>query len=145
MISGASSELILVGVKKDYVRPIMEQTINSPQSKRSAMWRGAKMRCPNCDKAPLFRAYLKPVEKCANCKENWGDVRADDGPAWLTILIVGHLLAPIFHPIAFNPNLSPWTAGLILAAVGALLSLIVLPRAKGAMMGLIWKTGAPTS
>ncbi len=124
---------------------VTETIFHKPKLKRVALWRGAKCRCPKCGQGKLFRAYLKPVDHCSVCGENWGEVRADDGPAWLTMLIVGHLLAPIFHPIAFSDNFSAWTAGFILAAIGAVLSLIILPRAKGAFMGFIWMTGAPTS
>ena len=118
---------------------------HKPKRKRDAMWRGAQGRCPNCADGRLFRAYLKPVEHCDVCHENWGEVRADDGPAWLTILIVGHLLVPFFHVVGFNNDLPDWAPGLILAAIGTVLSLIILPRAKGAFMALIWMTGAPTS
>ena len=109
------------------------------------MLRGARGACPNCNDARLFRAYLKPVDHCASCGQAWAEVRADDVPAWATILIVGHLLVPFFHVIGFNNDLPGWAPGLILAAISIVLSLIILPRVKGACMGLIWVTGAPTS
>ena len=49
---------------------------------------------PALRRGDLFKSYLKQVEACPACGEAWSEVRADDGPAWLTILIVGHLLAP---------------------------------------------------
>lgn len=115
------------------------------RNKKQAMINGIKGVCPRCGKAPLFRAYLKPVSACAHCQKNWEDVRADDGPAWATIIITGHLLAPLFHFLAFKAALPGWAPGLILVSVGIALSLIILPRTKGAFMGLIWAGDMPTS
>ena len=56
----------------------------------SAVLRGLRGRCPHCGQGHLFRAYLKPVDACSVCHEPLKHIRADDGPAWLTILIVGH-------------------------------------------------------
>ena len=122
----------------------------SPSGKQArrkwpAMRRGLRLRCPNCNHAPLFRAYLKPVEYCAACGENWGAVRADDGPAWATMLVVGHLLAPFFHPLIFKSGLPGWAPALILCALAVILSLLLLPRMKGMFIGLLWATRAPTS
>lgn len=109
------------------------------------MWRGLKMRCPKCDDAPLFKSYLKPVQTCASCGQNWEKIRADDGPAWATMLVVLHLIAPLFHFIGFKSNLPGWASTLILCVLATGLCLAILPRMKGLFIGLIWVTGAPTS
>lgn len=113
--------------------------------KRTAMMRGFKGRCPKCNQAPLFRAYLKPVTHCAHCEMEWSEVRADDGPAWATMLVVGHLLAPFFHFVIFNKSLPDWAPTVILGLAATILCLILLPRMKGLFIGLVWLTGAPTS
>lgn len=115
------------------------------QKKWPAMQRGLRMRCPKCGDAPLFHAYLKQVEHCGSCGENWGEVRADDGPAWATMLVVGHLLAPFFYYIIFKANLPSWAPALILCALAIVMSLWLLPRMKGLFIGLLWVTQAPTS
>jgi len=115
------------------------------REKKLVLWRGLKMRCPKCDRAPLFKAYLKPVDHCSACNENWEKVRADDGPAWATMLIVLHLLAPLFHFIGFKSQLPGWASTLILCLLGTGLCLAILPRMKGLFIGIIWMTGAPTS
>ncbi len=43
----------------------------------------------------MLRGYLKVRENCPVCGEALHHHRADDGPAYLTILIVGHLMAPL--------------------------------------------------
>lgn len=113
--------------------------------KRTAMIRGFKGRCPKCNQAPLFRAYLKPVNHCTHCEMEWSEVRADDGPAWATMLVVGHLLAPFFHFLIFNERLPAWAPTTILCSLAIIMSLYFLPKMKGLFMGLVWVTGAPTS
>lgn len=114
-------------------------------SKRTAAVRGLKLRCPNCESAPLFQAYLKPAESCAHCGADWSKVRADDGPAWATMLVVLHMLAPLFHYLTFKSGLPSNAPVLILSILAVALCLILLPRMKGLFIGLIWATGAPTS
>ena len=103
------------------------------------------MKCPKCARAKLFRAYLKPVEQCPSCHQNWEKVRADDGPAWATMLVVLHLLAPLFHFVGFKSDLPGWTVTPILCIFGLGLSLAILPRMKGLFIAILWITDAPTS
>ena len=97
--------------------------------------------CPHCGKGHFFKSYLKQVDKCDVCGEDFGHIRADDGPAWLTILIVGHLLAPlllVFVPDSLWPD---WVSMLVWPMVALLLALLVLPRAKALFIGIIWRSG----
>src|SRR5215471_19038904 len=55
----------------------------SPRDARTALLRGFKCRCPNCGQGKLFRAYLKVVDRCAVCGEDYSHQRADDAPAEL--------------------------------------------------------------
>ena len=58
------------------------------------------IKCPKCGTGPMLRSYLKVNDHCPVCREDLSHHRADDGPAYLTILIVGHLMAPLLH-VAF--------------------------------------------
>ena len=51
--------------------------------------RGLRQCCPACGRGKLFRTYLKQVDTCEVCGAPLGDIRADDGPAWLTVLTLG--------------------------------------------------------
>ena len=53
-----------------------------------ALRRGWSCRCPNCGTGRLLQSYLKVNDHCAACGEDFSHQRADDGPAYLTILIV---------------------------------------------------------
>lgn len=58
---------------------------------KQAMLRGAMRHCPACGKGRLFDGYLTVRDCCAECGEDLSHQRADDGPAYLTILLVSHL------------------------------------------------------
>lgn len=90
-------------------------------------------------------SYLKQVEYCEVCGEKWSDVRADDGPAWLTILVVGHLLAPIVLPVALEDRLPIWLVLVLLSGIAVSLCLLLLPRSKGLFIALIWALRANQS
>ena len=62
-----------------------------------ALRKGFCRTCPNCGRGPILKSYLKVRETCPVCCEDLSHHRADDGPAYLTILIVGHLMAPLLH------------------------------------------------
>ena len=107
----------------------------------TAMKRGFLGRCPNCGKGRLFQSYLKVEEDCGVCGHHLKAYPADDGPAYFTILIVGHLvIAPIlFFPFVWKA--SPWITVPLLLGFVATVTLALLPRVKGAVIGALWFTG----
>jgi uncharacterized protein (DUF983 family) len=109
-----------------------------PRPFLSGLKRGLRQRCPDCGQGRLYRAYLKVEPTCEACGHDLTAYRADDGPAYFTILLVGHLLiAPllIFH---FIWEASPWLVvpGAVIGLTA--LILILLPRVKGAFVGALW-------
>jgi len=105
---------------------------------KQALLRGWRRKCPNCGAGPMLRGYLTVREACPVCSEDLHHQRADDGPAYLTILIVGHLLAPalMFVYSTWRPEPLTLAVGFTIGTVG--LSLYLLPRLKGAMVALQW-------
>ncbi|MCA0271382.1 MAG: DUF983 domain-containing protein [Proteobacteria bacterium] len=105
---------------------------------KPAALRGWRRRCPACGEGKLFDGYLKVRDRCQSCGEDLTHARADDGPAYLTILIVGHLMAPLimWAFVAWRPDpvvlASVFSVGCIAA------SLYLLPRLKGAIVGYQW-------
>jgi uncharacterized protein (DUF983 family) len=112
--------------------------VETTRATRPALLRGWRRRCPNCGQGPILKGYLKLRESCPVCGQDLTHARADDGPAYLTILIVGHLMAPALHFAFVKLRPDP----LILAtsfSIGCVaLSLYLLPRLKGAIVGLQW-------
>jgi uncharacterized protein (DUF983 family) len=108
--------------------------------------RGMRGRCPRCGRGALFRSYLALSEACSACGEVLGDIRADDGPAWATILLVGHLTVPFFL-FAVRADAPTWLIfGLMVPATIALTG-VLLPRLKGVFAALLWsfnlRSGGP--
>lgn len=103
-----------------------------------AMARGALGRCPACNRGALFAGYLKVRDQCPHCGEALYHQRADDGPAYLTIVLVSHLGAPLLLWVFMAYRPSPMTM-LASFGIGAIvLSLALLPRIKGAWVGFQW-------
>lgn len=105
---------------------------------RRSMWRGYRGKCPNCGSGPLLRSYLKVRDHCPVCREDLSHQRADDGPAYLTILIVGHLMAPLLHIVFVTWRPEPLVLFTIFAVGCLTLSLYLLPRLKGAIVAIQW-------
>lgn len=103
-----------------------------------AMRRGAVGRCPACGERGLFQSYLKVSDACPGCNEALHHQRADDGPAYVTILVVSHILTPILLAlyVAWRPSVTSLLVGFLTAAV--VMSLAMLPMVKGAFVGLQW-------
>ena len=100
--------------------------------------RGLAHRCPCCGQGRLFGRYLKVQPNCARCGHELARYPADDGPAYLTIVLVGHLIiAPLLlFPIIWEaPPI--YTVPISLVAL-AVVTLALLPRVKGGWIGLMY-------
>lgn len=103
-----------------------------------AIRRGLLGRCPNCGEGKILEGYLKVRAACPVCGEDLHHHRADDGPAYLTILIVGHLMAPMIL-LAFNVwRPDPLVLALTFSVACVALSLTLLPRLKGMIVAIQW-------
>ena len=71
--------------------------------------------------------------------------RTDDAPAYFTILIVGHMIVPMVLVIekSFAPPL--WLQTMVWVPLTLALVLLILPRIKGAMIGVQWATRSADS
>jgi uncharacterized protein (DUF983 family) len=102
---------------------------NRPVSLTEAMWRGFKSRCPSCGDGRLFGRFLKVADRCPACGEVLSHHRADDFPAYLVIVIVGHFLVPAALIVEVNYDPPLWLDALIWQPV------------KGAIVGMQWQMG----
>ena len=104
----------------------------------AALKRGFRGRCPRCGEGKLFRAYLKVADDCSSCGLDFSPHRADDLPAYLVIIIVGHLVVPT--ALMVETELSPpvWLQLSIYLPLTLVLSLLLLQPVKGAVVGLQW-------
>ena len=105
---------------------------------KPALLRGWRRRCPNCGTGPMLKSYLKVRESCPVCDEDLTPARADDGPAYLTILLVGHILAPTVHIAYSRFDPDPMVLMTVLSVGTVALSLYLLPRLKGFIVAFQW-------
>ena len=104
-----------------------------------AIRRGLVGRCPACGRGRLFRAYLKIAPTCKVCGEDLSHARADDAPAYLTMLVVCHVVgAGVLMSDNIAPQMSLLLDALLWLAVTVAVSLLLLPRMKGAVVGQQW-------
>lgn len=112
--------------------------INTASPLLTGLKRGLLHRCPNCGDGHLYTRYLKVDPECEACGHELGSYPADDGPAYFTILLVGHLFVA---PLLFFRWI--WEAPPLLVAPMTLiplacLTLLLLPRVKGGVIGALW-------
>ena len=74
----------------------------------TAMKRGFRCRCPRCGEGKLFRAFLKTADNCSVCGLDFSPHRADDLPAYLVIVVVGHIVVPAVLWIETNYAPAVW-------------------------------------
>lgn len=102
------------------------------------MWRGFRCKCPACGRAPLFGRFMKVASRCGNCGEELHHHRADDAPPYFTIFIVGHIVIPLVLVVerAWAPSLI--VHAILWTALTLALAFALMPRVKGAVVGLQW-------
>jgi uncharacterized protein (DUF983 family) len=107
----------------------------------TALWRGLRGRCPKCGEGHLFRKFVKVANACDHCGEPFYHHRADDFPAYLVIILVGHLVVPLamYVEVVYSPaywiQVAVWLPLILALAVG------LLQPVKGAVVALQWQVG----
>ena len=106
-----------------------------------AMWRGFRGKCPNCGEGHMFGRFLKVADSCDHCGEELVHQRADDFPAYLVMVVVGHLVVPAILAVetAYAPPV--WLQLSVWLPVTLFASLALLQPTKGAIVGLQWQIG----
>lgn len=105
---------------------------------KPAILNGLRLKCPNCGKGRLLHSYLKVNDTCESCQQPLHHQRADDGPAYLTILLVGHVMGFALHIAWVNWRPEPWVLALTMSLIALVASLILLPRMKGLVVAYQW-------
>jgi uncharacterized protein (DUF983 family) len=104
-----------------------------------AMLRGVRLRCPNCGGGRLFRRkFLKVEDRCEMCREELHHHRADDAPPYFTILLVGHAILPPLMALELAAAPPVWVHLVLWLPLTVVLSVMLLPPVKGAIVGLQW-------
>jgi uncharacterized protein (DUF983 family) len=115
--------------------------VSAPAPLWSDLLRGLRGKCPSCGRGRLFRAFLKVADDCPACGEELHHHRADDFPAYLVILIVGHVLVPLVlwaevrYALSLATHMAIWIPATLLMTLG------LLQPVKGTIVALQWHAG----
>lgn len=112
-----------------------------PATFSQALLRGARGRCPRCGEGSLFRKWLKPRERCPVCALDLTPQRADDFPAYIAMIVTGHLMAPLIIMLSLDFELGPMAMLAIVVPLAVAMMLGMLQPAKGGVIATQWWFG----
>ena len=103
-----------------------------------SMLRGWRQNCPSCGEARLYGKYLKVNDTCPTCGTEIYHQRADDAPPYFVMTITAHVV--VGGILLLEQLYSPptWVQLAIWFPVVIIMSLWLLPRVKGALIGYQW-------
>lgn len=117
---------------------IFGQPAGDQRSLMQAMGRGFMGKCPHCGQGRLFGKFLKVADSCDACGEEYHHHRADDLPAYLVILVVGHIVVGAFMGMETMFALTTWQHLAIWVPITLVMTIGLLQPTKGAVVGLQW-------
>ena len=102
-----------------------------------AVARGFIGRCPSCGRGRLIAGYVRPVRRCGVCGEDLAAYQTADFAPYLVTFVVGLVFTPLVLALSAHAELGGWA---LAATLGAAVTsaLLLLPRMKGAAVGLLW-------
>ncbi len=103
-----------------------------------AILQGFLGNCPQCGTGKLFGRFVKTNDTCATCGNEFHHHRADDLPAYLVILIVGHIVVGAAMAVQMTTDLGMWWHLAIWIPIVILAAVFLLQPVKGAVIGLQW-------
>ena len=108
------------------------------RSAKLGVKRGLSLHCPNCGKGRLFKSFLKVQQHCEVCGNDNSIYPSDDAPPYLTLLLTGHVIVPLYMAIerTFAPPM--WLSASVWLPVTAIMSILLLPYMKGGVLGFCW-------
>ena len=108
---------------------------------KTDLWNGLRGKCPACGKGDMFRAFLKVADRCDACGEELHHQRADDFPAYLVIVIVGHLVVPLILHVEMVYEPAYWVHAVLWLPLTLALSLLLIQPIKGMVIAMQWRIG----
>lgn len=110
----------------------------SPRNVWQSIARGWREQCPSCGIGRMYGKYLKVNDTCPHCATELFHQRADDAPPYFVMTITAHIV--VGGIIILERLYSPptWVQLAIWMPTLVILSLLLLPRVKGALIGYQW-------
>lgn len=115
-----------------------EATARPERPLKEAIMNGLRSRCPHCGTGRLFWRFVKPVDHCEVCGEDLSHQRADDLPAYLDVVVVGHIVVGLFVMVEAVTTWPTWAHMALWTPLTLVLAILLLQPIKGAVIGLQW-------
>lgn len=112
-----------------------------PATFSQALLRGVRGHCPRCGEGGLFRKWLKPRDRCPVCTMDLTPQRADDFPAYISMIVTGHLMAPLIIALSVDYHLGVVAMFAILVPLAIAMMIGMLQPAKGGVIATQWWFG----
>ncbi len=116
--------------------------IYSPAPAERPTWpavrNGLSHKCPKCGEGGLYEKYLTLRTECPSCGEDLSHARADDGPAYLSILLTAKVMGTLQLVVYEQWQPEPWLLALTFCIGVTVMALALLPRFKGMIVGIQW-------
>lgn len=109
-----------------------------PRNVWQSIKRGWHQKCAACGQGALYGKYLKVNDLCPKCGTELFHQRADDAPPYFVMTITAHVIVTgvlIVEKLYSPPT---WVQLAIWMPASILVSLWLLPRVKGALIGYQW-------
>jgi uncharacterized protein (DUF983 family) len=122
-------------------RIMARRMLRTPPELWAGLRRGLCRACPACGLGPLFQGYIAVIPACPVCDNDNEQYPSDDFAPYVTIFLVLHLLVPVLLVVDHTWDISVSTEVLVALPLFLLVTLLVLPFAKGAVIGFAWARG----
>lgn len=119
-----------------------DEVLYTPAAEERPTWpairKGLAHKCPSCGQGALYEGYLKLRRECAHCGEDLSHARADDGPAYLSILLTAKVMGTSQLLVYELWQPPAWVMAVSFSIGVTVLALALLPRFKGLIVGVQW-------
>lgn len=105
---------------------------------RPALMLALRGHCPACGEGRMFARFLKPSPACWSCGQGWDQSRADDFPAYIVILLLGHILVPLMIEVNSALAIPLGVQALLWPGLAILLAVAMIQPAKAAVIAFQW-------
>lgn len=120
------------------------QTPTPTRALGRAIVRGFIGRCPACGRGAAIRGYISPVAACTACGEDLARYQTADFAPYIVTFFVGLVFTPLTFVLSLDEALGDWALYVTIAAA-LLTAIVLLPRTKGAAIGLLWALDIPNT
>lgn len=115
---------------------------NHVSSHPSPWQTGFRGRCPRCGEGRIYTSFLKIGDQCGSCGLRFSFENVGDGAVPFLILIIGAIGVGLGAWVLFAFSTPIWVPILVTAPVVILLTLVLLPKAKGVLIALQYVNNA---